>query len=258
MASPRERADRASELASWRGSDRRVTSRPADVRSVYHPGHSDPRVTTRPSDVRPHDPHPVHRPRRHHFHDVAPWPHRHHHDYVYVDRGGWWPRWYPYWDPQWYVYWWYLYDYYGGDAYPDYAEYARDAALRQYGPQWGLRVGGGYGAEQVGIQPYGDYGAEQVGIQPYGVPRVTERFGTGWGPQNYRAPAMDAARKVYAATGNPNIGYRDTPWGSEIVVFGALAGQQRWMIEQQHDTDVWYAATFNLLASALPRSELAR
>lgn len=69
---------------------------------------------------------------------------------------------------------------------------------------------------------------------------------------------MNAARKVYTATGNPNIGYRESPWGSEIVVFGNLAGLRRWANEQGHDTDVWYAATFNLLASPLPVGELAR
>lgn len=80
------------------------------------------------------------RPRRHHFHDFPPWPHQHHGDYVAVEGWGWWPRWYPYWDQRWYTYWWYLYDYYGGDAYPDYAEYARDAIVRAYAPQWGLVV----------------------------------------------------------------------------------------------------------------------
>jgi hypothetical protein len=78
--------------------------------------------------------------RRHHFHDVPPWPHQHHGDYIVIEGWGWWPRWYPYWDQRWYAYWWYLYDYYGGDAYPEYAEYARDAVLRQYAPQWGFVV----------------------------------------------------------------------------------------------------------------------
>jgi len=254
MASPRERADRASSLAAWRGPDRRVTTRPSDVRPVYHPGHSDPRVTPYPSDARPvhhHDPRPVHHPRRHHFHDVPPWPHQHHHDYVYVDRGGWWPRWYPYWDPQWYVYWWYLYDYYGGDAYSDYAEYARDAALRQYGPQWGLRVGG-------------DYDDAQVGIQPYGVPRSEERFSPrGFGSPDqvraYRALALAAGKKIHAATGRGWLfGYRDSPWGSEEIVFGNRAGLQRWANEQAADTDVWYAAAFDLGQSSSPLFEVAR
>jgi hypothetical protein len=80
--------------------------------------------------------------RRHHFHDTAPWPHRRYGDYHLVDGYGWWPRWFPYWDPSWYAFWWSLYDYYGGDTYPDYAEYARDALLRQSGPEWGLTIGG--------------------------------------------------------------------------------------------------------------------
>lgn len=107
MASPRERADRASAFAR-------------------------PRARQVPSQTH-----------RHHFHDAAPWPHRQHHDYIYVDgTWGWWPRWYPYWDQSWFVYWWYLYDYYGGDANPDYAEYARDAALREHAPEWGLTISG--------------------------------------------------------------------------------------------------------------------
>ena len=154
MASPRERDHRGGGARSPRPPDPRVTTRPSDVRPTERRP-PDPRVTTRPSDVRPTerrplDPRVTTRPsdvrspqprphgRRHHFHDVPPWPHQHHRDYVYVDRGGWWPRWYPYWDPSWFRYWWYLYDYYGGDAYADYAEYARDAVLRQYAPQWGL------------------------------------------------------------------------------------------------------------------------
>ena|SRR6201987_2490290 len=81
-------------------------------------------------------------PRRHHFHASPPYPHRYYNDYVPVEGWGWWPRWFPYWDRRWYDYWWYLYDYYGGDAYADYAEYARDAVLRQHAPQWGLTVSG--------------------------------------------------------------------------------------------------------------------
>lgn len=112
MASPRERDHR----------------RPPPQIELHHPA----RPSVRPSV------------RRHHFHDVPPWPHQRYGDYVYVDRGGWWPRWFPYWDPRWYVYWWYLYDHYGGDAYPEYAEHARDAVLRQYAPQWGLVVSGAW------------------------------------------------------------------------------------------------------------------
>ena len=77
------------------------------------------------------------------------------HDYAPVEGWGWWPRWYPYWDPQWRAYWWQLYDYYGGDNYAEYAEYARDAMLRAYAPQWGLVVSGSLGTPQIGIQAYG-------------------------------------------------------------------------------------------------------
>ncbi len=113
--------------------------------------------------------------RRHHFHDVPPWPHQHHHDYVFVDsRWGWWPRWYPYSDPGWYRYWWQLYDYYGGDASPEYAEYARDVILRQRASELGLAVNGYGGSSYNGSQydgsPYGgtSYGGPQVGryLQP--------------------------------------------------------------------------------------------
>lgn len=96
-------------------------------------------ITARPQPIQPIQPTrpPV---RHHHFHDVPPWPHQHHHDYVLVEGWGWWPRWYPYWDPGWRTYWWHLYDYYGGDARPEYAEYARDASLRANAPQWGLAL----------------------------------------------------------------------------------------------------------------------
>lgn len=81
------------------------------------------------------------RARRHHFHESPPWPHQRYGDYVNVDRWGWWPRWFPYWDQSWFTYWWYLYDYYGGDANPEYAEFKRDAVLRQNAPTWGLVIG---------------------------------------------------------------------------------------------------------------------
>lgn len=98
---------------------------------------------------------------RYHFHDVPPWPHQYYHDYALVDnRWGWWPRWYPYSDPGWYRYWWQLYDYYGGDASPAYAEYARDAILRQRAPELGLIVSGGY---YGGSQAVGSYYGTQVG-----------------------------------------------------------------------------------------------
>jgi hypothetical protein len=116
---------------------------------------------------------PVPRPgRRHHFHDAPPWPHRHHHDYIRVDdRWGWWPRWYPYSDPGWYQYWWQLYDYYGGDASPEYAEYARDAILRQRAPELGLVVSGG---DTQGMGSYGGgyYGSGHAGGSYYGGTQV--------------------------------------------------------------------------------------
>jgi len=129
MASPRERADRTSIAPSVHTS----------VRTF------DPRTTTRPGDLHPGGYWP-----RHHFHDRPPWPHRHHGDYILVPGWGWWPRWFPYWDPGWQAYWWSLYDYYGGDAYPDYAAYARDMLIRQQAGQWGLVVSGDF----VGAAPH--------------------------------------------------------------------------------------------------------
>lgn len=68
------------------------------------------------------------------------WPpaaHQQYGDYVLVEGYGWFPRWYPYWEAYWYGYWQQLYAFYGGDANPQYAEYARDYALRTIAPQWG-------------------------------------------------------------------------------------------------------------------------
>jgi len=202
-------------------------------------------------------PAPIFRP-RHHFHDTPPWPHQHYHDYAVVEGWGWWPRWYPYWDPQWRAYWWQLYDYYGGDGSPAYAEYARDAMLRAHAPQWGLAVGGSYGAAQVGGGPYGGSpGALQS--QPYGGSPLRSRY-----PSNsdqiyaYRGVALNAAQKIAAATGGLFFGYRDSPWGSELSVFGTRAGLLRWANAQAVDTDVWYAVTFDLSASASPLSEVSR
>jgi hypothetical protein len=111
------------------------------------PRERDHRALPRPRRDDPHSVRPpvVHRP---HFHDDVPaWPQHRYHDYVYVDRWGWWPRWFPYWDQRWCAYWWHLYDYYGGDARPEYAAYARDAVLRQNAPRWGLVVGAWAGAD---------------------------------------------------------------------------------------------------------------
>jgi hypothetical protein len=179
--------------------------------------------------------------RRHHFHDTPPWPHQRYHDYAVVEGLGWWPRWYPYWDPQWRTYWWHLYDYYGGDAYPEYAEYARDAALRANGSQWGLAVGSDHGTPQVGIQPYG-----------------SQQRGTSDQVAAYRGVALDAARRTAAATGGLFFGYSDAPWGSELCVFGTRAGLRRWAHAQAVDTDVWYAVTFDLSTSMSPLSEVFR
>jgi hypothetical protein len=181
---------------------------------------------------------------------VPPWPHQHHHDYVSVEGWGWWPRWYPYWDPNWHAYWWYLYDYYGGDAYAEYAEYARDALLRANAAQWGFAAGG-------------DRGGTQVGIQPYGVSPGS----TQYSPRNrvrsdqvaaYRESALESARRIAAGTGGVFFGYRDSPWGSELTVFGTRVGLQRWANEQAVDTDVWYAVTFDLSVSLSPLSEVSR
>ncbi len=68
---------------------------------------------------------------------TPPASHHRHRDYVFVESYGWWPSWFPYWEPYWFWYWQYLYDYYGGDANAEYAEYARDWALRAIAPQWG-------------------------------------------------------------------------------------------------------------------------
>ena len=125
MASPRERDYRG-------GAAQQAASRPALMPSQsVHPAYH-----------------------RHHFHDVPPWPHQRYHDYSYFEGWGWWPRWFPYWDQRWHDYWWYLYDYYGGDAYADYAEYMRDAVIRQYAPQWGLTISGAWmGADPRSLVP---------------------------------------------------------------------------------------------------------
>ncbi len=99
---------------------------------IMHPVH-DPSFPTHGPIVR-HPPVPTRpAPSREH----PPTSHHRHHDYVYVEGYDWWPQWFPYWEPYWYWYWQYLYDYYGGDANAEYAEYARDWALRSIAPQWG-------------------------------------------------------------------------------------------------------------------------
>jgi hypothetical protein len=212
---------------------------------------------------------PPGRDRRHHFHDTPPWPHQSYQDYAPIEGWGWWPRWYPYWDPQWRTYWWYLYDYYGGDGYPEYAEYARDAVLRANASQWGLVAGvygDAYGALQGGT-PYGrlqagtSYGTPQVGIQPYGVAPVGARSsyrGNSDHVLTYRGIALNAAQRILSATGSVFFGYRDSPLGTELTVFGTRLGLQRWANEQDVDTDVWYAAAFDLSSSLSPLSEVSR
>jgi hypothetical protein len=186
--------------------------------------------------------------RRHHFHDTPPWPHQHYHDYALVEGWGWWPRWYPYWDPQWRTYWWHLYDYYGGDGNPEYAEYARDAGLRANAAQWGLVVGSYYETPQIGVQSYGVSAVAARSRHP----------GTSDQVLAYRRVALDSARKIATATGGLFFGYRDSPWGSELSVFGTRAGLQRWANEQAVDTDVWYAVAFDLSSSGSPLSEVSR
>jgi hypothetical protein len=213
---------------------------------------------------------PLARVRRHHFHDMPPWPHQSYQDYAPIEGWGWWPRWYPYWDPQWRTYWWYLYDYYGGDGYPEYAEYARDAVLRANASQWGLVVGGAYGTPYGDVYegtPYGalqagtSYGTPQVGIQPYGVAPAGERSSYRGNSDRvfaYRGIALDAARKISSATGSVFFGYRDSPWGTELTVFGTRPGLHRWANEQSADADVWYAAAFDLSSSLSPLAEVSR
>jgi hypothetical protein len=85
------------------------------VRPVVHPGHG-PVVLSR---------------------NTPPAAFQRHGDYNYVEGHGWWPTWFPYWDSTWQAYWQSLYDYYGGDANPDYAEYARDEYMRALAAQQG-------------------------------------------------------------------------------------------------------------------------
>lgn len=132
------------------------------------------------------------RPRRHHYHEHPPYPHRHYNDYILVDGWGWWPRWFPYWDQRWYAYWWSLYDYYGGDAYADYAEYARDAVLRQYAPQWGLRVSGWVGADPAAALVHDRRGmVNRPGRVPtHGAPTLPPGGGGGGIVPTHGAPTL--------------------------------------------------------------------
>lgn len=227
MASPRERDHRGEPLhfTSTRWSNHR---------------YSEPILTTPPL-LPP-------RIRWPHFHETAPWPHQRYHDYALIENWGWWPRWFPYWDPQWRAYWWQLYDYYGGDKYAEYAEYARDAMLRTLAPQWGLVVGGSAEGPRIGIQ--------SCGMAPVAI--LSRYHGGADQVSAYRGVALDSARKIAAGTGGLFFGYRDSPWGSEISVFGTRAGLQRWANEQSMNTDVWYAAAFDLSLSATPLSEVSR
>jgi hypothetical protein len=170
-------------------------------------------------------PQPRPRPRRHHFHDYPPYPHRYYNDYVIVEGWGWWPRWFPYWDQRWFDYWWYLYDYYGGDAYPDYAEYARDAVIRQYAPQWGLVISGNYGP-YVG-QQYGETLDDQRRrIANWRGPMLPS---TSSNPRNYyglEEALMDGLTRRALATSSryardpnvPAVAYLRLKGGEEIVL----------------------------------------
>ena len=101
--------------------------------SQIHPTHGPiirhPPVPTHPTHPRP-APSPTEPPASHHRHQ----------DYVFIEGYDWWPRWFPYWEPYWWQMWGWLYDYYGGDANPEYAEYARDWYLRSIAPQWGWQL----------------------------------------------------------------------------------------------------------------------
>ena len=206
------------------------------------------RPTTRPLLEQPR-PQPMPLARRHHFHDHPPYPHRYYNDYALIEGRGWWPRWFPYWDQGWITYWWNLYDYYGGDAYPEYAEYARDAYLRQNAPKWGLVVsgnsdalvaghhqgqagqGGWYGAGYQGgyaVQPgygYGDGGgyAAQVG---WSGPVVPVTSSTVRGYDGLEEALIDGlSRRAIKASAQysrdpsiPAVAYLRLKGGQEIVL----------------------------------------
>lgn len=248
MGSPRER--------DHRGSTRLLAAPPSSVQRpivIRDPG-AGRRPVHVPQPVVPHHPvrvpPPVHHGHHghhghHHFHDEAPWPQQQYGDYVLIQGWGWWPRWYPYWDRRWYDYWWSLYDYYGGDSYPDYAAYARDAFLRANAQQLGIGLGSPYGQPYVGSAAQG-----AAALQRYaGVPDQTLAR---------RRSATERAIALCAATGHPLVGYRDTPWGSETILFGSPLGLHRWSREQAADGEVWYAATFDLGTTMSPLSEVSR
>ncbi len=100
--------------------------------------------------------------------------------------------------------------------------------------------------------------ASQVGIQPYGVPPVARRSPGSSDAAAYRAVALSEASKIHAATGRALLGFRDSPWGSEVTAFGTRSGLDRWMGEQAADEDVWYAAAFDLQQARAPFAELSR
>ena len=100
-----------------------------------------------------------------------------------------------------------------------------------------------------------------VGMDGYGLPQR----GRSGGPHttdaikaSYREIALQKAKALYAATNNPNIGYRDTPWCGELVAFDQPSAMERWKREQAADQDVWYAATFRLDTYQQPTSEVIR
>ena len=43
-----------------------------------------------------------------------------------------------------------------------------------------------------------------------------------------RSAAIETIGQIYAATGHPLVGYRDSVWGSDVTLFGTLVGLQRW------------------------------
>jgi hypothetical protein len=167
---------------------------------------------------------PIH-PRRHHFHDHPPYPHRYYNDYLLVEGWGWWPRWFPYWDERWFAYWWSLYDYYGGDAYPEYAEYARDAILRQNAPQWGLVISGGYGSRALPAQTgWGGHAwPAQVGWTGPALPASSATPRNYYGLEEammdgFKRRAIESSSRYARDPSVPAVAYLRLKGGQEIVL----------------------------------------
>jgi hypothetical protein len=110
----------------------RTTARPTTI-SVRPGAPARPVVVTRPPVTPAHGVSIVR--------TTPPASYQRHGDYNFVEGWGWWPNWFPYWDSSWFSYWSSLYDYYGGDGNPDYAEYMRDKVMRQMAVQQGWLSG---------------------------------------------------------------------------------------------------------------------